>query len=80
MFQDRQQSGPRAVSANDVGLHLIAVAHLCDIPHINWSAIYYLDGDVIKGGDELRTAVEMNQVLAGTNLRGAGRKNEVLQP
>ena len=35
VLENRKQRAPPAVVADDVGLHRVAVAHLCDVAHID---------------------------------------------
>src|SRR5208283_4759213 len=54
------------------------VGHLGNVPNVNRDPVDRLHRDGIKRVDEARTAVEPDVVLGVTDLRGAGRDNQIL--
>ena len=79
MSQYRQQRREAAIDANDVGLHLIAIPDLPHVAHVNRRAVHRLDRHVVHRRNQLRAAVEPNQVFTRAHFHGARGKNQVLQ-
>src|SRR5262249_6822013 len=77
-LEDGHQHGPPAVAADDVGLYRVAVAYVGDVLDVDRNAVDRLDRDVVEGRDQVGAAVELDVVLGGPHLRGAGRDDEVL--
>ena len=76
--QDRQQRGVAPVAADKVRLGTEPVVNERDIADVHHGPIRVADGNVVQLIQKLRAAVGRDVVLAGPDLRGAGRQDDVL--
>src|SRR5260370_31757150 len=74
-LQDGHQHAPMPILANDVGLHLKAIAYGGDIAHVDHRSIYLLDVDVVHFLDRVSIYVVEHVVLALSDLCGACGNN-----
>jgi hypothetical protein len=75
---DGQQNAAGPVHANDVVLHVEAVADLRHVPDVHRGAIHRFDGQVVQVVHPDRAAVDPDQVLGPGQLGRARRQNQVL--
>src|SRR5260370_32549631 len=78
-LQDGHQHSTMPILANNVGLHLKAIAYGGNIAHVDHRSIYLLDGDVIQFLDCVRSYVVENVVLTLSDLCGAGGQHHALR-
>ena len=64
--------------AHYIGLHLIPVAHLRDVVHIDRSAVDGFDRQAIECIHNLRRVVHLDPILAGADFRAARRQDDAL--
>jgi len=79
VLEDRQQHRPLAVGADDVLLHLAAVAHLRHVAHQDRHAVQHLERDGVQRVHRCRGAIRLDHVLQVAELRQAGRDRDVLR-
>src|SRR5207302_383762 len=77
-LEDGHQHRPPPVAADNVGLHRVAVVDVGDVFDVDRDAVNGANRDVVEGRDQVRTAVELDVVLRGAHLRGAGGDDQVL--
>src|SRR5947209_2782808 len=67
-----------AVDVDHVRLHGEPVAHVCDVSHVHRGAADLLHREVVQRLEDVGRGVGADVVLDGSDLRGAGRKDDVL--
>src|SRR5207253_4660210 len=77
-LENGHQHRPAPVAPHDVSLYRVAVANVCHVLDVDGYAVDRLDGNLVKGFNNVRAAVELDVVLSVTHLRCPGRDDEVL--
>ena len=77
-FEYGQHGATLAVDTNDVRLRRVAVAHVRDVPNVDWRGADGPDWKIVELFDLVGAAVQADVVFDVADLRGSAGKDQVL--